>query len=874
VKFNGGTGATGGAAAGGGGGGSGGSAANGNNGAVSAGATAVTGGGNGGAGGVNAAGSAPTTPPGGGGGGADSNGSAVAGGAGSPGQIKITYINPTVVTLTSGTSWTVPEGVTNVTVEAWGGGGGGGGDASTGNNGAGGGGGGAFSRGNSIAVTSGNIIPISIGPAGTAGSTGGGNGGTGGNTTFGTAVVAVGGAGGIGGNSGAGGAGGLASSSTGDVKFDGGAGATGAGVGGGGGGSGGTGSNGNAAGLPNAAAVAVTGGGIGGVGGSAGAGAAPVSGPGGGGGGADAGGSAPLGGAGFAGQLRITYQLVGQSSGVQSVSANGSTLTSPTGYTQGGTTSVPTFTLAGAINAGSYWEVVMNVRVPANSTPGAVFDLFEVLDAGTVAVGDVPEARLVVGCASLSGTVAKHADGDGHAETPLANNPTFPGTEDPVAGVAVTLTYAGADDTFGTADDETQGTTTDAYGNYTFTSLLAGSYQVSITPPTGTTALADADSNSGNSFAGSITTIGSVTPITLAADEDKIDQDFELTALNRIGNRVWADIGGGGGVANNGIQDGTEAGISGVTVEIYAANAAGYATGSALQTTTTDANGYYGFYVTPGDYVVKIPASNFTGGGALVGKYSSGTGPTVCCNGVDPDVDPTDKDDNGFNALIPSSTGVVSAAVTLTSQGEPLGETDLGPNDSAASDSDANLTVDFGFSTAAPTAVKLSYVKGWWQDGKVTVEWETLSELNTLGFDLYRLSGGLRIQVNQALVPALNADKGGVYRTSETMERPLVPTQYVLVETETTGKQIEYGPFVVPVAPSARVSAIRKVAGQLELQFTGESTTDYVIETTDDVVNGHWETVGKFRSDQVGNLLYHPPLDGTDSARFYRALRP
>ena len=59
-----------------------------------------------------------------------------------------------------------------------------------------------------------------------------------------------------------------------------------------------------------------------------------------------------------------------------------------------------------------------------------------------------------------------------------------------------------------------------------------------------------------------------------------------------LGNRVWLDAN------NNGLQDVWEKGIGGVCVSLYDAN------GNPLQQTTTDSNGYYGFNVRPGAYIV------------------------------------------------------------------------------------------------------------------------------------------------------------------------------------------------------------------------------------------------------------------------------
>src|SRR4051812_11321429 len=87
-------------------------------------------------------------------------------------------------TFTATGSWTVPAGVTSVTVKCWGGGGGGGGTAV--NPSAGGGGaGGAFAT-STLTVVPNTTYTITVGAAGSAGSNSGGNGGTGGNSWFGS----------------------------------------------------------------------------------------------------------------------------------------------------------------------------------------------------------------------------------------------------------------------------------------------------------------------------------------------------------------------------------------------------------------------------------------------------------------------------------------------------------------------------------------------------------------------------------------------------------------------------------------------------------------------------------------------------------------
>lgn len=61
-----------------------------------------------------------------------------------------------------------------------------------------------------------------------------------------------------------------------------------------------------------------------------------------------------------------------------------------------------------------------------------------------------------------------------------------------------------------------------------------------------------------------------------------------------LGNQVWHDEN------QNGIQEPWEHGIGGVCVNLYDAN------GTLLQQTTTDSNGYYGFNVHPGNYILEF----------------------------------------------------------------------------------------------------------------------------------------------------------------------------------------------------------------------------------------------------------------------------
>jgi hypothetical protein len=207
------------------------------------------------------------------------------------------------ITFTSSGTWTVPEGVTQITAEAWGGGGAGGKGGRAGNSsnrsGGGGGGGGVYEIQSFIPVISGTTYTITVGTGGTNTNK---NGGVSSAIFGGITVTALGGTGGTDGSGnkdGEGGAGGT------EGTFNGGAGAGGNNSGGGGGGSAGINSDGNNANGINGG-VAVPGGGAGGNGnnnidGNGFAGSQP------GGGGGGGYGTSGIGGNGAPGQVIISW---------------------------------------------------------------------------------------------------------------------------------------------------------------------------------------------------------------------------------------------------------------------------------------------------------------------------------------------------------------------------------------------------------------------------------------------------------------------------------------------------------------------------------------------------------------------------------------
>ncbi|WP_347250248.1 SdrD B-like domain-containing protein, partial [Zoogloea sp.] len=172
------------------------------------------------------------------------------------------------------------------------------------------------------------------------------------------------------------------------------------------------------------------------------------------------------------------------------------------------------------------------------------------------------DAGIVAEPGTISGTVTEDVDNDDTGDTPIA-------------GVTVELK-----DSTGTV---VQTTTTDANGNYTFNNVPTGTYTVVETNKPGYTDVGDVDGGNPN-----------VITVILPPGSSSTGNDFVDERPATLGDRVWEDKNA------NGVQDAGESGIAGVTVQLKDAG------GNVVQSTTTDANGNYGFTVTPGTYSVAV----------------------------------------------------------------------------------------------------------------------------------------------------------------------------------------------------------------------------------------------------------------------------
>lgn len=205
-------------------------------------------------------------------------------------------------------------------------------------------------------------------------------------------------------------------------------------------------------------------------------------------------------------------------------------------------------------------------------------------------------------------------------------------------------------------------------------------------------------------------------------------------AVYSVGDLVWLDA------DSDGVKDPAEVGIEGVTVQLTDTN------GTVLATTTTDTNGIYSFdNLADGTYAVVVTDT----AGRLSG-YTSTTGGD-------------------------SQTHTVSGA--------------------------DNLTYDFGYAPGLPPTPTLVFLTGFGasvKNGWVVVEWDTASEIGTVGFHLQRRDPGTRDyrRVNEDLLLALpDSHQGGSYTYTDRNAVPGNTLTYKLVEVEAGGARRTYGPY-------------------------------------------------------------------------------
>lgn len=252
-----------------------------------------------------------------------------------------------------------------------------------------------------------------------------------------------------------------------------------------------------------------------------------------------------------------------------------------------------------------------------------------------------------------------------------------------LGNVAITLLYAGADDVPGTGDDQTFNTTTNGAGDYSFTGLLPGLYQINETNPSGYSSLADADG-----FNADIITVLS------AVGENEVNQDFE-DAPNVIAGHLYVDTDG------DGTQDPGEPDLINVDVVITDSS-------DVTQTVSTNGGGDWSATVAVGSATVNVEETdpNFTA--VILNGYiqTEGTDPTVVNALAAQTVDA--GNDGYFNPG--SISGTVLADTDNDDDGDvPINGVMLTLKDSNGADIDSDAGTPGTQPTTATTALNGTY---------------------------------------------------------------------------------------------------------------------------------------------------------------------
>ncbi len=276
--------------------------------------------------------------------------------------------------------------------------------------------------------------------------------------------------------------------------------------------------------------------------------------------------------------------------------------------------------------------------------------------------------------ATLTISTLGYISGKVFRDNNVTPNGTFQnGTDTPIAGIGIEL-RSGAN----CSGPLLSTGTTDALGNYLFSALAAGSYSVcQPTQPAATTngitsagTISGINGSTGSAGAASnpTATTSQITNITLNGNggggeiSGSVNNNFAEVVPSSISGKVFKDLN------NNGLQEGADDPLAGVTVELRDA-------GNALiATTVTDAAGNYSFgNLLPGTYSVVEPAqpagtsNGITTAGAVPNGGTPGTAttPAVTPSRIGTIVLPPNTVSSGNNFAEVPNGGTISGRVFL-----------------------------------------------------------------------------------------------------------------------------------------------------------------------------------------------------------------
>ncbi|HEV7425531.1 MAG TPA: C25 family cysteine peptidase [Thermoanaerobaculia bacterium] len=385
--------------------------------------------------------------------------------------------------------------------------------------------------------------------------------------------------------------------------------------------------------------------------------------------------------------------------------------------------------------------------------------------------------------------------------------------------------------------------------------------------------------------------LGAQLGATIAASGSVLDRDFAFqvppASQRAIAGKLWNDS------DKNGVVAGTESGLSGVTLNIVplvtgpgtlsvtngsnavvgtgttftqyatgniitiagvpytissitddthltlsilyrAATAAGVAYqrgGAALETATTDANGFYSFSgLANSAYVVQVTdtSGNIVGFGATWEKTEgliSGPNPANGMEVMDLTTSPgTAATTNGSPNVVGTGTtfvgnyrpndpiligGVQFTILSITDNTHLVLTTTAGTT--AAGQSISSAPIDFGYAllSSIPTLVKLTSFDAQQNGSDVLLQWHTSFENDNLGFNIYRTADGTRVKINEHLIAGTafitkgHPKSGHSYRFTDKLPSANSFAQYSLEDVDTHGKSKMNGPYSTRLVPNS-----------------------------------------------------------------------
>ena len=148
----------------------------------------------------------------------------------------------------------------------------------------------------------------------------------------------------------------------------------------------------------------------------------------------------------------------------------------------------------------------------------------------------------------------------------------------------------------------------------------------------------------------------------------------------------------------------------------------------------------------------------------------------------------------------------------------------------------SNRGAVFSFTTPDSTLVVLCDFFLCEVNGEMRVCWQTASEKDTVGFDLFRLQNGVWLKVNEAFIRAVG-EPGGRYSVSDSAANMSDTFCYKLVEYETDGNTQEYGPFDV-AASNPRLQNITVMTNGVVIRWLGREQDSYEVLKSMDMKHG------------------------------------